>query len=122
MHFHPLLSDSFHLFIFFLKKREKSTFNVDVTALKFSLCLQNRWRVIMPAGQTSLTARCSFLPSLKPVETPECGMSKWMCWHQKHFPTALPQWETVPTLLPTHESPLLSNTSSSGVSSHQDWC
>lgn len=34
MHFYPLLSDSFHLFIyFFLKKRLKNTFNVDVTAL-----------------------------------------------------------------------------------------
>lgn len=34
MHFYPLLSDSIYLFIYlFLKKREKSTFNVDVTAL-----------------------------------------------------------------------------------------
>lgn len=33
MHFYPLLSDSFHLFIFCWKREKKSTFNVDVTAL-----------------------------------------------------------------------------------------
>lgn len=36
---------------------------------KFSLCLQNRWRVTMPAGQSSLTVQCVFFPSLKPAES-----------------------------------------------------
>lgn len=49
-------------------------------------------------------------------------MHKWMCWHHKHSPTAPPQWETVPTQLPTHESPPLSNISSGGGSNHQGWC
>lgn len=70
MHFYPLLSDSFHLFIFFWKREKKVHLMLMSLLLtpKFSLCLQNRWRVIMPAGQTSLTAQYIFFSSLKPVE------------------------------------------------------
>lgn len=66
-------SDSFHYLFFPGKKKKAKKVHLTLMSLlltpKFSLCLQNRLRVTMPAGQTSLTVQCIFLPSLKPADS-----------------------------------------------------
>lgn len=71
MRFYPLLSDSPNFMgVFFWKREEKVHFFLMSPLLTsmFSLCLQNRWRATMPAGQTSLSAQCIFFSSLKSGE------------------------------------------------------
>jgi len=64
MHFYQFLSDSFHLFIFFSwKKREKGTFNVDVTVLDTKVFTACRTDGELQCQPGKLPSPSSALPS-----------------------------------------------------------
>lgn len=125
MHFYPLLSDSLNFMgVFFWKKGGKSTLFLMSLLLtsKFSVCLQNRWKATMPAGQTSLSTQCVFFPSLKPGERvswiPDAEMDVLA---PQAFPHCLSSvGNCAHTIAHTWESPL-SNISSRRSSNHQGW-
>lgn len=90
---------------------------------KFSVCLLNRWKATMPAGQTSLSTQCVFFPSLKPGESvswiPDAEMDVLAPQAFLHCPSSV--GNCAQTITHTQESPF-SNISSRGSSNPQGWC